>query len=91
MSNRKVMIIYLTVGSIKKISLYKMHYFPEPYSYNKNKINVQLDLSNYATKFDLKRATDADTSKFSKEVDLASLMSDQINQILINQNLLLLI
>ena len=30
-----------------------MSYFP-PYTHNKNKIEVELDLSNYATKFDLK-------------------------------------
>ena len=31
-----------------------MSYFPEPYKHSKSKINVRLDLSNYATKFDLK-------------------------------------
>ena len=43
MSNGKVMIIPLTVGLIKKISLYKMSYFPEPYTRGKNKI-IRLDL-----------------------------------------------
>ena len=32
-----------------------MNYFPEPYSHNKNKMKVELDLSNYATKSSLKR------------------------------------
>ena len=31
-----------------------MSYFPEPYSCNENKITVELDWSNYATKSDLK-------------------------------------
>ena len=37
------------------------------------RVKVELDLSNYATKEDLKNATRIDTSKFSKKVDLASL------------------
>ena len=38
------------VWSDQKILLYKkMSYFP-PYGHNKNKIKVELDLSNYATK-----------------------------------------
>ena len=35
-----------------------------------------MDLSNYATKFDLKEATGINTSKFSKENLLASLKPD---------------
>ena len=45
-SNGKAMAISLTVGLIKKILLYKMSYFTEPYT-SKNKIEVELDLSNY--------------------------------------------
>ena len=56
------MIIYLKVRIIKKILLYKFSYFSEPYTRDKNK-KVELDLSNYATKFDLKNATGLDTSK----------------------------
>ena len=39
-------------------------------------VKVELDLSNYATKADLKNATGVDTSKFAKKVDLANLKSD---------------
>ena len=46
--------IHLIVGLIKKIFLYKMSYFREPYNRSKNKIKFELALSNYATKFDLK-------------------------------------
>ena len=38
-------------------------------------MKVDLDLSNYATKKDLKNAAGADTSKFAEKVDLASLKS----------------
>ena len=54
-SNGEVTIILLTVGSIKKISLYKMSYFQEQYTRCKNKIKVELDVPSYAKKFDLKR------------------------------------
>ena len=68
----------LTVGLIEKISLYKMSYFPEAYSWSKKKIKIGLDLSNYATKSDLKNTTDLDTSNFAKKVELASLKPDAI-------------
>ena len=66
------MIIYLKVRIIKKILLYKFSYFSEPYTRDKNK-KVELDLSNYATKFDLKNTTGLDTSKLAKKANLASL------------------
>ena len=53
-----------------------MSYFPEPFSRNKNKIKVELDFSNYATKSDLKGATDINTSKFAKKSNFAKLKSD---------------
>ena len=55
---------------MKQISSYKVSYFPEPYSRSKNKIKVELDLSNYAIKSCLKNATSVNT-KFAKDVDLA--------------------
>ena len=51
------LIIQLTVGLTKKI-LYKMcQYLPKPYDKFGGNINVKVDLSNYATKLDLKNAT----------------------------------
>ena len=44
----------LTVGLIKRISLYKITYFLEPYTLSKSKVKAELDLPNYATKSDLK-------------------------------------
>ena len=37
---------------------------------------IELDLSNYAAKSDLKNATSVDTSKFAEKVDLATLISE---------------
>ena len=39
-------------------------YFPEPKSFG-GRVKVELDLSNYATKVDLKNATGVDLSKFA--------------------------
>ena len=55
MSNGKVMIIHLTVGLIKKILLYKVTYFPEIHSHSKSEIKADSNLSNYVTKYDLKK------------------------------------
>ena len=51
LSNGIVMTIHLTVGLIKKILLYKMSCFPDPQT-DKRKTEVELDLSNHATKSD---------------------------------------
>ena len=50
-------------------------YFPEPKSLG-GKVKFELDLSNYATKADLKNATGIDTSSFPKNVDSANLKSN---------------
>ena len=51
-------------------------YFPKQFEPFGGDINVKVDLSNYSTKFHLKNATGADTSKFAKKVHLASLKSN---------------
>ena len=50
-------------------------YFPKPKSLGGN-VKVELDLSDYVTKTDLKNATGVDTSSFTKRIDLANLKSD---------------
>ena len=50
-------------------------YFSKPKSLRAN-VKVELDLSNYATKAELKNATGVDTSDFAKKTDLAHLKSD---------------
>ena len=52
-----------------------MNFFPEP-KYLGEKVKVELDLSSYATKADLKNATGVDTSRFAKKVGLANLKSN---------------
>ena len=48
-------------------------YFPEPYEHSGGNVKVELYLSNYATKTDLKGATGIDTSTLASKTDLASL------------------
>ena len=50
-------------------------YFLEPKSFGR-RVKVELDLTNYVTKADLKNATGVDKSKFTNIVDLASLKSN---------------
>ena len=50
-------------------------YFPKPNSLWEN-VKVELDLSNYATKIDMKNATGVDTLPFAKKTDLVNLKSD---------------
>ena len=67
------MIILLIVGLIKK-TLYKMsQYFPKPYKPFGGDINVNVDLSNYVTKADIKNISHADTSNFALKTNLADL------------------
>ena len=47
-------------------------YFPQTKS-SEDRFKVELDLSNYATKADLKNSTVVDTSKFAKKVVVHSL------------------
>ena len=50
-------------------------HFPEP-KFSEGRVKVELDLSNSATKANLKNATGVDKSKFAKRVDLTSLKSN---------------
>ena len=51
-------------------------FFPKSFeSFRRNK-NVKLDLSNYATKTDLKNVTHADTSSFALKTNLANLKTE---------------
>ena len=70
------MIIHLIVGLIKK-TLYKMsQYFPKPYQPFGGYINVTVDLSNYATKDDIKNITHVDTSSFALKTNFANLKTE---------------
>ena len=50
-------------------------YFPKPKTFGGN-LKIELDLSFYMTKADLKNATGVDTLNFAKKSDLASLKSE---------------
>ena len=48
-------------------------YFPKPYEPFGGDINVKVDLSNYATKADIKNISHVDTSSFGLKSNLAGL------------------
>ena len=50
-------------------------YFPKPYDPFSGDINVKIDLSNYATKTDIKNIFHVDTSSFALKTNLANLKS----------------
>ena len=51
-------------------------YFPEPYEPFGGDINVKVDLSDYATKADLKNETGIDASKLAEKSDLVTLEAE---------------
>ena len=52
-----------------------MSYYP-PYKSSSNKVKVELDLTNYATKTDLKNITHVDVSSFASKTNLAALKTE---------------
>ena len=50
--------------------------FPKPYEAFGGDINVRVDLSNYATKTDLKNVSNVDVSSFALKSNLASLKTE---------------
>ena len=50
--------------------------FPKPYEAFGRDINVKVDLSNYATKTDIKNISHVDTSGFALKSNLASLKDE---------------
>ena len=51
-------------------------YFPKSYKPFGGSINVKVDLSNYATKADIKNISNVDTSSFALKTNLANLKTD---------------
>ena len=70
------MIILLIAGLIKKTLCKMSQYFPKPYEPFAGDINVTVDLSNYATKDDIKNITHIDTSSFALKTNLANLKTE---------------
>ena len=54
---------------------YKMSYYP-PYKSSSNNIKVELGLTNYATRNDLKNITHVDVSSFASKTNLAALKTE---------------
>ena len=52
-----------------------MSYYP-PYKSSSNNVKVELDLTNYATKTDLKNTTHVDVSSFASKTNLAALKTE---------------
>ena len=52
-----------------------MSYYP-PYRSSSNNIKVKLDLTNYATKDDVKNITHVDVSSYATKTNLASLQTE---------------
>ena len=76
------MIAHLRSGLIKKTQCNYIdcrktsQYFPKPYEAFSGDINVKIDLSNYATKTDIKNIYHVDTSSFALKSNLASLKTE---------------
>ena len=74
------MIIHLIAGLIKKYLVQyciKMsQYFPKPYEAFSEDMNVKVDLSNYATKTDIKNISHVVTSSFAFKKKLANLKAE---------------
>ena len=73
MSNRKAMIISLIAELMKKTLYTMIQYFPKPYGRFGGNIKVELDLSSYATKANLKGPTGTNTSNLTLKSNLAKL------------------
>ena len=59
-----------------KMAYYKMSTYYPPYKSSYNNIKVELDLTNYATKTDLKNITHTDVSSFATKTNLAALKTE---------------
>ena len=66
--------IFLIAGLIKRS--YKMSQYFSPYGSSGGDIKVELDLSNYATKTDLKNVTHVDVSSFASKTNLSILKTE---------------
>ena len=55
---------------------YKMSAYYPPYRSSSNNVKVELDLTNYTTKTDLKNITHVDVSSFASKTNLAALKTE---------------
>ena len=66
--------VVFTIENYKKLYC-KMSYYP-PYKSSSDNIKVELDLSNYATKDDVKNITHVDVSSYATKTNLAALKTE---------------
>ena len=60
------------MDSWKRHCIKMSQYFPKPFRNFGGNINAKVDLSNYATKTDIKNISHVDTSSFALKINLAS-------------------
>ena len=70
---KKLQVVFMT-ENYKRV-YYKMSYYP-PYKSSSNNIKVELDLTNYATKTDLKNIAHVGVSSFASKTNLAGLKTE---------------
>ena len=66
--------VFKTLVALQRIKM--SQYFPKPYKPFGGDINVKVDLSNYATKSDIKKISHVDTSSFAFKTNLANLKNE---------------
>ena len=71
---KKLLVVFM-IENYKRL-YYKMSTFYPPYKSSSNNIKVELDLTNYATKTDLKNITHIDVSSFASKTNLAALKTE---------------
>ena len=63
------------IKNYKKLNFKMSAYYP-PYRSSSNNVKLELDLTNYATKTDLKNITHVDVSSFASKTNLAALKTE---------------
>ena len=78
---KKLLVVFM-IKNYKKLNFssqnirnYKMSYYP-PYKSSSNSVKIELDLTNYAIKTDLKNITHVDVSSFVSKTNLAALKTE---------------
>ena len=71
---KKLYVVFM-IKNYKRV-YYKMSTYYPPYKSSSNNIKVESDLSNYATKNDLKNITHVDVSSFASKTNLAALKTE---------------
>ena len=71
---KKLLAVFM-IKNYKKLN-YKMSAYYPPYRSSSNNVKVELDLTNYATKDDVKNITHVDVSSFASKTNLAALKTE---------------